>query len=125
MALEKRGLTLVKKEEKMARYSNPFTTDREARIEEQSVREKLLMLKHQHGGLYIPTPWGIVDAGSISALYGEGPNVQGFRMTYGSWAAKLCASQEEIEAADSPRPADGMSLWEHAHAWAHEQAHND
>lgn len=105
---------------KTQKYSDPFATNRQARIEERSVRNKLLALKRQHGGLYIPTPWGIVDAGSTAALYGEGPNVEGFRMTHGSFAEEHCASQEEIEAADSPRPADCMSLWEQAHDWAEE-----
>lgn len=35
-----------------------------------------------------------------------------------NYAAEHCTTQEEIEAADSPRPSDCMSLWEQAHDWA-------
>lgn len=103
--------------------ANPYASDHDAKIEEKSVRAKLLALKKRNGGLYIPTPdWGIVDAGSTSILYGEGPNIVGFRLAHGSFAEEHCASRKEVEAADSPRPADCMSLWEHAHDWAQEQA---
>lgn len=105
----------------MARkFSDPLAGNRTAKAEEQDVRKKLLALKQMHRGLYIPTPWGIVDAGSTAALYGEGPNVVGFQFVGGSFAAEHCVSQKEIETADSPRPVDCQSLWEHAQDWAQE-----